>query len=152
MAAVFAGLVDFFVAAVILLGMMLVYRVEFHWEALWLFPLLILQVILTLAVVLLGSAAMVLYRDVRFLIPLITQLWMYATPIVYPLDLVPDRFRMLYYLNPMVGIIDGYRRTVLGGQPPEYTALGISFLVCMLLIVFAYWIFKRVEPTFADLI
>jgi lipopolysaccharide transport system permease protein len=152
LASIGAAAVDFLVSAAILAGMMLVYGRTPGWISLWVVPLLILQVFLTIGVVLLGSAVLVFFRDVRFVVPLLTQVWLYATPIIYPVDLVPERFRTLYFLNPMASIIDGYRRVLLSGKAPRLEALAAGALVTLILLAISYLFFKRAEPAFADLI
>jgi lipopolysaccharide transport system permease protein len=152
LASVGAAFVDFLVSAAILAGMMLIYGITPSWTSLWVVPLLVLQVALMVAVVLLGSAVLVFFRDVRFVVPLLTQVWMYATPIIYPVDLVPERFQTLYFLNPMAGIIDGYRRVLLSGETPRLDSLGLGAVVSLLLLTVGYVSFKRAEPVFADLI
>ncbi len=151
-AAVLAGLVDFAVAAVLYAGMLIAYRVTITWTVLWIFPLLGIQIMLSLAVVLLGSALNVLYRDIRFIVPLLTQVWMYATPIIYPVDLIPERLRFVYYLNPMASVIDGYRKSILDGMPPDMLGIGLAFVVSLFLLVLAYRTFKTLERVFADII
>lgn len=152
MATVLASLVDFAIASMVFAGMIVFYQVSLHWTALWVIPLLAIQIILTVGVVLLGSSLNVLYRDIRFIVPLATQLWMYASPIIYPIDLVPERLRPIYYLNPMAGIIEGYRLAILQGQSPNLPAVGVSLLVSTVILVLGYRTFKRLEPVFADLI
>ena len=88
----------------------------------------------------------------RFVIPLLTQVWMYVTPVIYPVELVPERLRLYYYLNPMASIIDGYRRVLLLGEAPQMPALLLGTLVSFLLLLLSYVFFKRVEPLFSDLI
>jgi len=152
LASVGAAFVDFLVSAVILAGMMLIYRVPPGWVSLWVVPLLVVQIALTTAVVLLGSALLVFFRDVRFVVPLLIQVWFYATPIIYPVSLVPEQYRTLYFLNPMAGIIDGYRRVLLSGEAPQFDALALGGVVTMILLVAGIGFFKRSEPAFADLI
>lgn len=152
LASVGAAFVDFLVSAVILVGMMLLYGVTPTWTSLWIVPLLMLQIGLTIAVVLFGAAFLVFFRDVRFVVPLLIQVWMYATPIIYPASSVPLRFRTLYFLNPMAGIIDGYRRTLLLGELPMLDVIGLGLVVTLVLLISGYVFFKRSEPVFADLI
>jgi len=152
LASIGAAFVDFLVSAVILAGMMLIYGVRPGWVSLWFVPLLAIQIALTIAVVLLGSALLVFFRDVRFVVPLLTQVWMYATPIIYPVSLVPERFRVLYFLNPMASVIDGYRRVLLTGEAPRVDGLALGAAVTMALLAVGYLFFKRSEPAFADLI
>jgi lipopolysaccharide transport system permease protein len=152
MAAVGAALLDFAIASIIFAGLMLVYRVALSWTILWVPLLLGIQIALTLGLVLLMSAVNVFYRDVRFVIPLLLQIWMYATPIIYPVTLVPPRFRGLYALNPMVGLIDGYRRVAVLGEPPWWGALAVSAIAAAAILAGGYAIFKRSEAVFADVI
>lgn len=152
LASIGAAFVDFLVSAVILAGMMLIYRVPPGLVSLWVAPLLLLQIALTVGVVLLGSALLVFFRDVRFVVPLLTQVWMYASPIIYPTSLVPEQYRTLYFLNPMAGIIDGYRRVLLTGEAPQLDALALGSVVTLILLIAGFSFFKRSEPVFADLI
>ncbi|MBN1875874.1 MAG: ABC transporter permease [Anaerolineae bacterium] len=152
LASIGAAFVDFLVSAVILAGMMLLYGIRPGWIALWVVPLLILQIALTIAVVLLGSAVLVFFRDVRFVVPLLVQIWMYATPIIYPVTRVPAQFQTLYFLNPMAGVIDGYRRVLLMGESPLSSTLIPGAIVTLGLLIIGYIFFKRSEPVFADLI
>jgi lipopolysaccharide transport system permease protein len=151
-ATVLAGFLDFAVASVLLVGMMLIYQVEVTWALLWVLPLLLVQLVLTFAVVLTTSSLNVLYRDIRFLVPLGTQLWMYASPIIYGLDLIPPGLRPIYYLNPMAALIDGYRRVLLIGSQPDLVAFSIAAAVSACLLVAACILFKKLEPDFADII
>jgi homopolymeric O-antigen transport system permease protein len=152
LASVGAAFVDFLISAVILIGMMLIYRLTPGWISLWVFLLLALQVALSIAIVLIGSAFIVFFRDVRFVVPLLIQVWMYATPIIYPVSLVPERYHKLYFLNPMASIIDGYRRVLLTGEVPRLDALTLGAVVTLVLLCAGYVFFKRCEPVFADLI
>lgn len=147
-----ATFVDFLSAFIIFLVMFLLYRSPLTGQVLWLPLLILLQFCLAAGVVLIGSALNVFFRDIRFIIPLLTQVWMYATPIMYPVDLVPERFRSIYAINPMVGIIESYRNIFLRGQPPEWPSLALSSVITILLFGFGYAFFKRVEPAFADVI
>ncbi|NIV33741.1 MAG: ABC transporter permease [Anaerolineae bacterium] len=152
LASVGAAFADFLVSAVILVALMLVYGLVPGWISLWMAPLLALQVALTIAIVLLGSAVLVFFRDVRFVVPLLIQVWFYATPIIYPVTLVPEKFRALYFLNPMASIIDGYRRVLLTGEAPRLEALALGAAVTLALLAIGCTVFKRAEPVFADLI
>jgi lipopolysaccharide transport system permease protein len=113
---------------------------------------LTIQVILIFGISLLASAINVFYRDVRFVIPLALQIWMYLSPIIYPVNLVPERLRPIYFLNPMAVLIDTYRRTILFNQMPDWPYLGLAALVSVSLVVIAYRYFKRAERVFADVI
>lgn len=150
--AVGASFFDFLVASSIFIVMLLYYRIEVTWSILWLPLVLFLQLVLTLGIVFIGSALVVLYRDVRFIVPLGLQIWLYLTPIIYPVTLVPAQFLPLYMLNPMAGIITAYRQIILYGQPPNWSYLVISGVEAVLIFLAGYWIFKKLEVSFADII
>jgi lipopolysaccharide transport system permease protein len=147
-----AGFFDYLIAAIIFLALLLFYRMPLNWTVLWLPVILGTQILLTLGVTLLTSALTVFYRDVRFLVPLGLQIWMFATPIIYPASLVPDRFRAIYMLNPMAGIIDSYRKVFLYGTNPTWSYFGVSLLVAVGIYLGGYTVFKKLEKTFPDLI
>lgn len=152
LASIAAAGIDFLIASIVFAGMMIWYRMPLH-PALVLLPLLLLiQVILTLGVVLFGSAIIVFFRDVRFVVPLALQLWLYASPVIYPVSLVPERLRGLYRLNPMVGLLESYRDVLLYGRWPESASILSAAVVALVLCGASYWAFKRLEPRFADLI
>jgi lipopolysaccharide transport system permease protein len=151
-AVVSAAFVDFLVASSLFVLMMAFYRVPLHWAVAWVPLLVLIQVVLILGVSLLGAAINVFFRDVRFIVPLGIQLWLYASPVIYPLSLVPPRYQTLYMLNPMAGIITSFRRVVLHGLQPEPRPLGIAVVLSVSLFVAAYWLFKKVEKQFADII
>jgi lipopolysaccharide transport system permease protein len=147
-----AAFIDFCIASMVFAVMMALYRIPVHWTLVWV-PLLIgVQIILILGVTLVGSAVSVFFRDVRFVVPLGLQLWLYATPVIYPESLVPERLRTLYMLNPMAGLIASYRRVVLQGLHPVPFDLGLATALSIALCVAAYRFFKRVERQFADII
>jgi ABC-type polysaccharide/polyol phosphate export permease len=152
LASIGAALLDFLVASLIFVGMFVVYGTRPGLYALWVVPLLGIQIVLTIGVTMLGSATIVFFRDMRFVVPLLTQVWMYATPIIYPVTLVPGHLQPYYFLNPMAGIIEGYRRALVLGEAPRLPALLLSAVLSCLLLLLSYTIFKRLEPHFADLI
>ena len=152
LASIFAALVDFLISFVVLIGVMIYYQYWPGWNALWL-PLLVLLALLTaLAVGLWLSALNVQYRDVQQIVPFLIQVWMYASPIVYPIETIPAGiWRWLYGLNPMVGVIQGFRWALLGGAPPDLT-LVISGAMVLILLVSGLYYFRRMEKTFADIV
>ena len=152
LASVGAAVVDFLAASLVLGILMAWYDVRPGVELLWALPLLAVQLLLTAAVALASAATMVFFRDLRFVVPLALQIWMYACPIVYPVDLVAERWRPLYFLNPMAGLIDGWRRVLVGGEPPRAGALAVAAVVSVLALLLAYVFFKRLESRFADVI
>lgn len=153
LASVLAALLDFVIAALIFVGMLIVYRVAPTWNIFYIAPLLAIQVVFTVGACLLLSAFTVLYRDVRHMLPLAIQIWMFVTPILYPASVVPDRWRAWYFaLNPMAVIIDGYRRVVIQGTPPELKYLALAAAVSCLLVWAGYKYFKHLEREFADIV
>lgn len=147
-----AGLVDFGVAFVVLLGMMLYYGI-FPTLLIVFIPLLTLLVLATaLAVGLWCAALNVRYRDVQQLIPFLLQVWMYISPVAYSISLVPQgSWRLIYGLNPMTGVIQGFRWALLGGQPPDML-LSLSCVVVLVVLISGLMYFLRVEQTFADIV
>lgn len=152
LSSVFAALVDFSISFFVLLGVMFYYRFWPGWTILWLPPIVLLALLTALSVGLWLSALNVQYRDIQHMVPFIIQVWMYASPIVYPIETIPPGFwRWIYGLNPMVGVIQGFRWALLGGNPPDVTML-ISIGVVLLLLVSGLYYFRRMEKTFADIV
>jgi lipopolysaccharide transport system permease protein len=147
-----ASTFDLGIALLLFAAMFLYYKVALTITVLWMFPLLALQMLLTLGVTGLSSAAHVNYRDIGHALPLLTQLWMFATPVAYPIRVIPEWLKPLYMLNPMAPIIDGYRRAFLLGQAPDLPALAVSAAITVALSALALAVFKRAELTFADVI
>jgi lipopolysaccharide transport system permease protein len=151
-AALLARLLDFFIASLVLWALILFYRLSISYINLLYLPLiLIIQLCLSLGVGLLSAALNVFYRDIRHVVTLVLQIWFYATPIVYPVTFVPERWRSIYHLNPMVGIIEGYRSVVLYNLPPAPT-LYLSGIISIVCLGLGFWLFKRVEYLFADVV
>jgi lipopolysaccharide transport system permease protein len=150
--AMLARLLDFLIAFSLLIVLMLFYHMPIFTVSWLLLPLiLIVQLALTLGLGLAGAAMNVFYRDIRHLITLVLQLWLYATPIIYPVTMVPERYRTLYFLNPMAGAIEAYRAVIIHSTFPDST-LGTSALVAVIVLILGYWFFKRVEYKFADVV
>jgi lipopolysaccharide transport system permease protein len=151
-AAVFGGLVDFLFAFVVLLGMMAYYGMM-PGIAILTLPFFILLAILTaLGVGLWLSALNVKYRDVRYTIVFLTQFWFFITPVVYPSSLVPERWRVLYGINPMAGVVEGFRWALLGKADSPGPMLAVSVGVVILILVGGLYYFRRMEATFADVV
>ncbi len=151
LAATVTPLVDFAIALATLAGMLAWYHAAPGVDVLWL-PLLTLFAAATaFAVSLWLSALMVVYRDVRYVVPFFMQFWMFATPVAYPASLVPERWRPLYGLNPMTGVIEGFRWALVGGPAPGPMLLTSAAAVAVLLVTGVLF-FRRLEGTFADVI
>ncbi|MGB3715258.1 MAG: ABC transporter permease [Candidatus Promineifilaceae bacterium] len=151
-ASVSAAFLDAMIASLLLFVMMVVYKISLSVTLIWVPLIVLIQVLLILGIAFLLSALNVFYRDIRFVIPLATQLWLYASPVIYPISLVPEQFLPIYMLNPMAGIIESYRRVILLGVNPVWSHLGISAAISAVLFVSGYAYFKRSENLFADLI
>lgn len=150
--AALAGLLDFFVAMLVLIGLMLHYQV-LPGPALLLFPVLAgLTFLCAFGVGLWLSALNVQYRDIRYVIPFLVQLWMFVSPVIYPLGMVPEGYRWLMALNPMGGVIHAYRAILLGHQPVEWALLFISTAVILLIVLGGLFYFRRMERVFADVV
>jgi lipopolysaccharide transport system permease protein len=149
---VIAALVDFLVASSVLGLLLAYYHVSLSPYALYAIPTIAVLTLFAIAVSLLLCAIQVRYRDIGMALPLLLQVWMFATPVVYPLSLVPARFQPWYSLNPMVGVVDGFRRVILQGVPPDFRALTVSAVVTMAILPVAFVYFKHVEATVADII
>ncbi len=149
---VFAALFDLAVASTVMIGLMLYYHVPLTIHVLWTVPVVAVLTAFVTGISLFFSATQVRFRDIGMAMPLLMQLWMFASPVVYPLEQVPVRFRAFYELNPMVGIVDGFRRAVVGGRSPDMRLLLLSTVVSVILLPLAYAYFKHVESTVADVI
>jgi lipopolysaccharide transport system permease protein len=150
--AAIAPLVDFVIAFVLLLGMMVLFGISPTWRVLTLPFFLLLAVLTALVVSLFLSALNVRYRDVRHAIPFVIQLWMYASPVVYAVSLVPVEWRLLYSLNPMVGVIEGFRWALLSTGNPDFGVMTVSTVVTVGLLFAGLVYFKWMERIFADVI
>lgn len=150
-ATVLAGIVDFVLAFAVLLGMMLYYGVLPTINILWLPLFLLLAFITSLGVGLWFSAMNVQFRDVRYVVPFLTQAWLFATPIAYPSSLLSDTWRIVYGLNPMVGVVEGFRWALLGADTAPGPIIVVSAVVALVLLVSGAFYFRRMEKTFADI-
>jgi lipopolysaccharide transport system permease protein len=151
LAALLARVLDFLIAMILLVILMLIYKIPISLTWFFLPLVLLVQFSLMLGIGLASAAINVFFRDVKHLITLGLQLWFYATPIIYPIDLVPSALRPILALNPMTGVITGYRSLLIYGKPPG-TELIFSAFASILVLAIGYWFFKRVEPKFADII
>jgi len=151
MAAVAAGLVDLAISFVVLIPLMFYYKIAASWT--WLmFPVMVfLTAVLAFAVGMWLSALNVKYRDVRFALPFIVQLWMFVSPVIYPTSFLPARFRWVLLLNPLTGIIEGYRSSLFS-RPFNWIALASSGAITIAMLLYASYTFRRMEKSFADII
>jgi lipopolysaccharide transport system permease protein len=146
------GLVDFLISFTLVLGMMVWYGFGFRWVMLTV-PLFIFFALLTaLAVGLWLSALNVRYRDVGHTIPFLIQIWMFCSPVVYPVSMIPEKYRLLYGLNPMAGVIEGFRWALLGKASPDFSVMAVSGIAVLAILAGGLFFFKNMEQTFADVV
>ena len=146
-----AGLVDFLISTLILLLLMLYYSVPFTSNLLCAPFLLLAVIFMALGFGAWLAALNVAFRDFRYVVPFMIQIWLFITPVIYPANLIPNDWHWLYYLNPMAGLIEGFRSAFLG-KPFDITGPAISFSVAIACFMIGVWYFKRVERRFADII
>ena len=152
LSSIFVCLIDYLISISILILLFIWYRTPIGWTALLVPFVLFIQIVLIYGISLLASAVNVFYRDVRFVIPLVLQVWMYLSPVIYPISLVPEWLKPFYFINPMAVIIDTYRRLLLYQQMPDWPYLGLATVMSFGLLFIAYRYFKTSEREFADLI
>lgn len=153
LAAVAAGVVDFLISFLVMVGLMIYFGVPFSWNMLWL-PVLVLLVLTTaLAVGLWLSAMNVQYRDIQHMLPFLLQVWMYASPVAYSINMIDAKpiWQLVYGLNPMAGVIQGFRWALLGSNPPGQLMI-LSVVIVLILLVSGLFYFRRMERHFADTI
>ncbi len=150
-AAVAAGLLDFTIAFVLLIPMLIYYGVGVAWTLLMLPVLILLLTLLALGVGMFMSALNVRYRDVRYALPFLVQLWLFASPVIYPSSIMPERWKWMLLLNPMTGIIEGFRASLFG-KGFDWTAIAIAAVLTLSIVMISVYFFSRVEETFADVI
>ena len=151
-AAVIAKIIDFTFALLILAIFMIAYNIPINYNILWVIPLFFIQQIFTLGLSLFFSAANLLYRDIQYLVNLLLVLWMYATPIIYPASLVPEKYKIFFQINPMSVIINAYRQVILGGLPPNYLSILIALAISLITLFIGFSYFKSREKIFAEAI
>jgi lipopolysaccharide transport system permease protein len=147
-----SGIVDFTIAFVILIGMMVWYGIAPTWGALSLPLFIFLALSAAFSIGLWLSALNVKYRDVGHAIPFLIQLWLFASPVAYSINMIPEKWQLLYSLNPMAGVIEAFRWALLGKQHPDFTVIAVSALMVFVLLVGGLVYFKRTERTFADVV
>jgi lipopolysaccharide transport system permease protein len=149
-ASVLAGLVDFAIAFVVLVGMMLFYGIVPTADIVWIPALLVLALVTSLGVGLWFSALNVLYRDVAYIVPFLVQFWLFATPIAYPSSLLPEAWRIVYSLNPMVGVVEGFRWALVGTETAPGPMILVSAVAAVGILIGGAFYFRRMERGFAD--
>ncbi len=151
-ASVLGGTVDFALSLTVLFGLMFFFPVSLTWNLLWLPAFTLMALATALGVALWLSAMNVQFRDVRYIVPFLTQLWLFATPVAYPSSLLSEPWRTLYALNPMVGVVEGFRWALLGTETRPGPMILASSTACCLFLVSGLFYFRRMEKTFADVV
>jgi lipopolysaccharide transport system permease protein len=151
LSAIGGRLVDFAISSLVLAGLMYYYRVDLSWKLATVPIFVLLLTALAFGVGTLTAAWNVKYRDVSIMLPVIVQVWLFVTPIVYPVDIVPERWRAIYSLNPLVGLIEGFRAVLLN-RALNLNALLFSTVITIPLVIYALFVFRRMERDFADVV
>jgi len=149
--AVASGLIDVLISFGLLLLLMLYYGIGFSPNIMMLPILTLLTALLATAIGMWMSALNVKYRDIRYALPFLIQLWMFATPIIYPSSLIPDKWRWLFILNPLTGLIEGYRSAIFG-TPFDFVGLGVSIFIIFAALIYSAYTFRQMERGFADIV
>jgi lipopolysaccharide transport system permease protein len=149
---ILSALVDFGISLLVLIGMMVYYRIPFTVNLIFLPVFTLMAILAALAVGLWFSAINVEYRDVRYTLPFLTQFWMFITPIAYSISLIPEKWLWLYSLNPMVGVVEGFRWSILGSSSFSWNMMIFSSLVVIVFLLGGMYYFRRMEDTFADVV
>jgi len=152
LAAVMAGLVDFVIAFIVLLGMMLYYRMPITWNIFWLPGFLAIAFSTALGAGLWLSALNVKYRDIRYTLTFITQLWLYATPVIYPTTMLRGFWKLIISLNPMTGVVEGCRWAMLSSGSPPSGLFWVSVVTSVFVLISGLFVFRRMERSFADVV
>ncbi len=149
---VMSGIIDFVLSFIVLLGIMAYYGTFPTWNVIWLPFLVLLALVTALGVGMWFSALNVQFRDVRYVLPFFTQAWLFATPIVYPSSLLLEPWRTLYGLNPMVGVVEGFRWALLGARTTPGPMIVVSSLAAVIILIGGAFYFRKMEKTFADVV
>lgn len=152
LASILGRIPDFLASFLVLVFLLVLYQINFSLYIIWIFPLVVLESLLILGVGLFFSAINVYFRDITAIMPLVMMIWLYLTPVIYPLEAIPQKYRYFAMLNPLTGIIESFRRIILLNQPPDFAALVFSAIITFLLLILGYLIFKKLEKGFADII
>lgn len=152
MATILAKIVDFFLASTVFILFMLFYRIKVNLMVFWFIPIFLIQFILTCGLSLILAAFNLFYRDIQYLLGLVLVLLMYLTPVVYPVEMLPEKYRFIFKLNPMAVLVNAYRKTILGQGMPNLRSLAIALGVSLLIFTLGYKLFKKLEGLFADIV
>lgn len=149
---IWAKVIDFFLASTVFVFFMVFFHIPITTNILWIIPIFLIQLIFIYGLSLILATFNLLYRDIQYLLGLVLLLWMYLTPVIYPVEIFPEQYRWIFQLNPMAVLINAYRQTLLGGGQPNYTSLTIALLLSLLIVFIGYRLFKHLEGVFADVV
>lgn len=144
--------VDFALASSVFLLFLVYYHHSLTWYVLWFIPIFLIQALFTFALSLLLSAFNLFYRDIQYVLSLLLTVWMYLTPVIYPTEVFPASYRLVFQLNPLAVIINAYRQVILSGGAPNLTSLAVALVSSLVLLILSYRIFKKLEGVFADIV
>jgi len=147
---ILAKVVDYFLASIIFVLMMIIFKVPVTWNVLWFIPIFLIQNLFSYALGIILSAFNLFYRDIQYLLSLILLIWMYLTPIVYSAETFPAAYRWIFQFNPMAILVNAYRQVILAGGAPNFMSLGIAAILSIVLFLLAFRLFKKLEGQFAD--
>ena len=151
-ASIGAATLDLIVASLIFVLMMFYYKIPLTFSLIYIIPIIAILVLFTLSVVLFTSALVVIWRDLKFVVPLVVQIWMFASPIIYPVSKVPDNLQFFYMLNPMAVVIENFRSVKLFAEVPVFSQILTAAVISVILFFISYYFFKIKEKSFADII
>ena len=149
-ATIIAKIVDFFYSCIVLVVLFIFYWTSISINILWIPLILVIQLIFTMGLSLILATFNLFYRDIQYLLNLVLMVWMYLTPIMYPAEMLPARYRFIFTLNPMAVIINAFRQVMLSGSGPNLNSLGIALLMSIGVFLFGFLLFKKFEGEFAD--
>lgn len=149
---IFAKIIDFFLASSVLLLFLFFYKIPITPHILWFFPILFIQFVFIYGLGLIMAAFNLFYRDIQYLLGLVLMVWMYLSPVIYPTEMFPERYRWIFQINPMAVFINAYRQVLLGGAAPNFVSLGIALTLSVGITVVGYSLFKKFEGIFADVV
>ena len=152
LSSILASFLDFAIAILLLIILFIIYRVRVGISIIYLLPVLLIQLLFTMGMAFILSICNAYLRDVQSALPKIIQVWMLASPVGYSLNMVGEKYRFFYLLNPMAGILDSYRKILIHNRAPNFSYLAISAFVSLIVFIFGYWLFKKLERDLADII
>jgi lipopolysaccharide transport system permease protein len=149
---ILSKIVDFFLSSIIFILFMIFFQIPLTLNIFWFIPIFLIQSVFMYSLSLLVSAFNLLYRDIQYMLNLLILVWMYLTPVIYPVEMFPEKYQWIFQLNPMAVIINAYRQVILAGSSPNFLSLGIALFLSFLLLIISYKIFKKLEGIFADVV